>query len=51
MTAEETRREIKVMRQAAKKITSTPEKARAFLIRAGILAKNGKGLAAKYRSK
>ena len=49
MTAEEVRREIKAMRKAGKEIASSPAKARAFLIKAGILAKNGKGLAAKYR--
>jgi len=49
MTAEEVRRELKALRKAGKAIASSPEKARKFLIRAGILAKNGKGLAAKYR--
>jgi hypothetical protein len=49
MTMEDARREIKANRAAARKLMATPAKARAFLIKAGILSKDGKSLAPRYR--
>ncbi len=37
------------MRRTSRKLAKSPSKARAFLIKAGILTKSGKGLSAKYR--
>jgi hypothetical protein len=42
-------KEIARIREAGKKIASTPATARAFLIKAGIASKNGKQLAPRYR--
>ena len=41
-------RESKILRAQTKKITQSPAKARAFLIKAGILDKSGK-LSKRYR--
>jgi hypothetical protein len=49
LTPKEVVREVKAMRQTTKKITATRKRAVAFLISAGIVAKNGKRLASKYR--
>jgi hypothetical protein len=49
LTKQKALREIRVMRKEALKITSTPEKARQFLISAGIADKSGKHLAPQYR--
>lgn len=49
MTMADARREIKANRETARKVMSTPAKARAFLIKAGILSKDGKSLAPRYR--
>jgi hypothetical protein len=50
LTSEDVRREITDIRRVAKKITKSRASARAFLLKAGIITKNGK-LAARYRSK
>jgi hypothetical protein len=39
---------LKAMERASKKSLASKEKARAFLVRAGILKKRGKGLAKPY---
>ena len=49
LTKQEALRDIRAMKRAAAKINSSPKKARAFLISAGILSKNGKSLAPQYR--
>jgi hypothetical protein len=49
MTREEAQREIKRMKKATTKIVASRYRAKAFLISAGILNKDGKNLAAKYR--
>jgi hypothetical protein len=49
LTRREVVREIKTMRKTAARIASSRKKARAFLVHAGILSKNGKQLASKYR--
>ena len=49
LTKRQAQRDIREMRQAAEKIAVTPQSARAFLIRAGILDRTGKRLASQYR--
>lgn len=49
MTMEDARREAEANREAARRLMATPAKARAFLIKAGILSKDGKSLAPRYR--
>jgi len=49
LTRRDVAREIKAMNKAAAKIGASRKTAMAFLISAGILSKNGKQLAAKYR--
>ena len=49
LTKREARRDIRVMKRAAAKINASPRSARAFLIAAGILSKNGRSLAPQYR--
>jgi len=49
LTQREVSREILAMRKAAEKIAASPKSARAFLISAGILAKDGRNLASKKR--
>jgi hypothetical protein len=48
-TKQETLREIKAIRAETDKITSTRKGAISFLIKAGILDKDGKRLARQYR--
>jgi len=45
----QSKKEIQKMRRTMKQHASTPGRARAFLIRAGILTKDGKRLAPQYR--
>ena len=49
LSPEDARREVRQMKQAMRKILSSPQRARKFLISAGILEKSGKRLAAQYR--
>jgi hypothetical protein len=49
LSTAQSKEEIRKMRETTKRLASSRGKARAFLIRAGILAKNGKQLAAQYR--
>jgi hypothetical protein len=49
MTMKEARQEIRANREVARKLMSSPAKARAFLIKAGIVSKDGKSLAPRYR--
>lgn len=49
ITRSQAKREIREMRDYARKTVSSPAKARAFLVKAGILTKNGKNLAKPYR--
>lgn len=49
LTKKEMISDIRVMQKASAEINSSPRKARAFLIAAGILTKSGKGLASQYR--
>lgn len=48
LTPQDVRRQIASMERSAKKITKSKATARAFLIKAGFITKNGK-LAPKYR--
>ena len=48
MTREEIREEVKTIRKVSKKIMSSKESAKRFLVEFGVLTKNGK-LTAKYR--
>ena len=51
MTATEkmVKEHLKASRKAAKKALTSKRRARAFLVRAGIVKKNGKGLSKPYR--
>jgi hypothetical protein len=50
MTSAQAKKEIKVLREHTQTLCKSPAKARAFLIKAGILDKTGKRLAKTYRS-
>ena len=49
LTRRDVIREIKTIRETAKKISGSRKTTRDFLIKAGILAKNGRELASRYR--
>jgi hypothetical protein len=49
LTMADARREIRGIKEFGRKLRSNPAKARAFLIKAGILARDGKSLAPRYR--
>jgi len=49
LTRKDIVREIKTIRKTADKISALPNGPRKFLIRAGILSKDGTQVAAKYR--
>ena len=49
MTKAEATRELKALEEHSKKVTSSKEAAKKFLVDAGILEKNGKRLMPNYR--
>ena len=49
MSSKETKRAIKSLREHRKLVTASQKTAQAFLVRAGILAKDGKKLTSSYR--
>jgi hypothetical protein len=49
MSPAEAKKEIKALKEHSKKITASPQQARDFLVRAGILDKKGEKLAVRYR--
>jgi len=49
ITRAQAKEDIRQMREFVRREADTPEKARALLIRAGILEKSGKRLAKAYR--
>lgn len=49
MTATEAKKEIKALKAHRKEVTASKEAATAFLVKAGILEKNGTQLAKPYR--
>jgi hypothetical protein len=49
LTHAQAKEEVRKMRQTTQRNASSPNRARAFLIRAGILSKDGKRLAPRYR--
>lgn len=49
MSPSDARQAVKALRAHRKKVTASRKKAQEFLVRAGILQKDGKKLAARYR--
>lgn len=49
MSPQDAKQAVKVLEKHRKKVTASEDKARAFLVRAGILNKKGTQLSATYR--
>jgi len=49
LSPREIKQEVKALKRHRKEVTSSPDKARDFLIRAGILNKQGTRLSSSYR--